>query len=83
MNYKSQKASGCARMRSGVSSMAAGGGVECLKSVKGVILDMCGVLYDSGEAGGEAIAGSVHAVRRSAQLIRLLINTADVLYTHL
>ncbi|XP_043087205.1 phospholysine phosphohistidine inorganic pyrophosphate phosphatase isoform X2 [Puntigrus tetrazona] len=51
-------------MRSSVSSMAAGSGTEWLRSVKGVILDMCGVLYDSGEGGGQAIPGSVEAVRR-------------------
>ena len=34
------------------------------KSLKGVILDMCGVLYDSGEDGGVAISGSVNAVKR-------------------
>jgi len=33
-------------------------------SFKGVILDMCGVLYDSGEDGGTAIPGSVEAVNR-------------------
>ncbi|XP_062859589.1 phospholysine phosphohistidine inorganic pyrophosphate phosphatase [Trichomycterus rosablanca] len=37
---------------------------ECVKSVKGVILDMCGVLYDSGEGGGIPIKGSVEAVKR-------------------
>uniref|UniRef100_A0A671LLN1 Phospholysine phosphohistidine inorganic pyrophosphate phosphatase-like n=1 Tax=Sinocyclocheilus anshuiensis TaxID=1608454 RepID=A0A671LLN1_9TELE len=44
--------------------MAAGSSVEWLKSVKAVILDMCGVLYDSGEGGGQAIPGSGEAVRR-------------------
>ncbi|XP_050979911.1 phospholysine phosphohistidine inorganic pyrophosphate phosphatase [Labeo rohita] len=44
--------------------MAAGSSMEWLKSVKGVILDCCGVLYDSGEGGGQAIHGSVDAVRR-------------------
>ncbi len=38
--------------------------MEWLRSVKGVILDMCGVLYDSGEGGGQAIHGSVEAVKR-------------------
>ncbi|KAK3559772.1 hypothetical protein QTP86_020723 [Hemibagrus guttatus] len=37
---------------------------EFMRSVKGVILDMCGVLYDSGEGGGVPIEGSVEAVRR-------------------
>lgn len=37
---------------------------ECVSRVKGVILDMCGVLYDSGEGGGVPIEGSVEAVRR-------------------
>ncbi|TRY59404.1 hypothetical protein DNTS_004310 [Danionella cerebrum] len=39
-------------------------GLECLQGVKGVILDMCGVLYDSGEGGGTAIPGSVEALKR-------------------
>ncbi|XP_056433609.1 phospholysine phosphohistidine inorganic pyrophosphate phosphatase [Gadus chalcogrammus] len=34
------------------------------KSLKGVILDLCGVLYDSGEDGGTPIPGSVEAVKR-------------------
>ncbi|XP_046888091.1 phospholysine phosphohistidine inorganic pyrophosphate phosphatase isoform X2 [Hypomesus transpacificus] len=34
------------------------------KRLKGVVLDMCGVLYDSGEDGGVAISGSVNAVKR-------------------
>ncbi|XP_036427765.1 phospholysine phosphohistidine inorganic pyrophosphate phosphatase [Colossoma macropomum] len=37
---------------------------ECVRSLKGVILDMCGVLYDSGEGGGAPIEGSVEAVKR-------------------
>ncbi|XP_064169816.1 phospholysine phosphohistidine inorganic pyrophosphate phosphatase [Anguilla rostrata] len=37
---------------------------ECIKSLKGVVLDMCGVLYDSGEGGGIPIPGSVEAVKR-------------------
>uniref|UniRef100_W5K184 Phospholysine phosphohistidine inorganic pyrophosphate phosphatase n=1 Tax=Astyanax mexicanus TaxID=7994 RepID=W5K184_ASTMX len=37
---------------------------ESVRSVKGVILDMCGVLYDSGEGGGVPIEGSVEAVKR-------------------
>ncbi|KAL2078569.1 hypothetical protein ACEWY4_026254 [Coilia grayii] len=36
----------------------------CVKSLKGVILDMCGVLYDSGEGGGVPISGSIEAVKR-------------------
>lgn len=34
------------------------------RSLKGVILDMCGVLYDSGEGDGVAIPGSIEAVKR-------------------
>ncbi|XP_061763564.1 phospholysine phosphohistidine inorganic pyrophosphate phosphatase isoform X2 [Nerophis ophidion] len=34
------------------------------RSSKGVILDMCGVLYDSGEGDGVAIPGSVEAVKK-------------------
>ncbi|KAI5606705.1 phospholysine phosphohistidine inorganic pyrophosphate phosphatase, partial [Silurus asotus] len=37
---------------------------QCVREMKGVILDMCGVLYDSGEGGGVPIEGSVEAVRR-------------------
>ncbi|XP_066522338.1 phospholysine phosphohistidine inorganic pyrophosphate phosphatase isoform X2 [Hoplias malabaricus] len=37
---------------------------ESVRSIKGVILDMCGVLYDSGEGGGVPIDGSVAAVKR-------------------
>ncbi|XP_076855956.1 phospholysine phosphohistidine inorganic pyrophosphate phosphatase isoform X2 [Brachyhypopomus gauderio] len=37
---------------------------DCVRSLKGVILDMCGVLYDSGEGGGLPIEGSVEAVKR-------------------
>ncbi|KAM3591599.1 uncharacterized protein V6R79_004590 [Siganus canaliculatus] len=36
----------------------------CSKSLKGVILDMCGVLYDSGEGDGVAIHGSAEAVKK-------------------
>ncbi|XP_056626452.1 phospholysine phosphohistidine inorganic pyrophosphate phosphatase [Triplophysa dalaica] len=64
-------------MRSGVSSMAAGRSMEWVKSVKGVILDMCGVLYDSGEGGGKPIPGSVEAVERlmgSGLIVRFCTN---------
>lgn len=44
--------------------MADTGWPSCATSLKGVILDMCGVLYDSGEGDGVAIPGSVEAVRR-------------------
>ncbi|KAG9346071.1 hypothetical protein JZ751_007889 [Albula glossodonta] len=37
---------------------------DCVKNLKGVVLDMCGVLYDSGEGGGIPIPGSVEAVKR-------------------
>lgn len=37
---------------------------DSVKSLKGVILDMCGVLYDAGEDGGSPIPGSVEAVKR-------------------
>ncbi|CAL1599614.1 unnamed protein product [Knipowitschia caucasica] len=37
------------------------------QSLKGVILDMCGVLYDSGAGDGVAIPGSVEAVQRLKQ----------------
>ncbi|XP_027885268.1 phospholysine phosphohistidine inorganic pyrophosphate phosphatase [Xiphophorus couchianus] len=44
--------------------MADTGWPGCTKSLKGVILDLCGVLYDSGEGDGVAIPGSVEAVKR-------------------
>ncbi|KAK2884651.1 phospholysine phosphohistidine inorganic pyrophosphate phosphatase [Channa argus] len=44
--------------------MADSGWPGCAKSLKGVILDMCGVLYDSGEGDGVAIAGSIEAVKK-------------------
>ncbi|XP_029954812.1 phospholysine phosphohistidine inorganic pyrophosphate phosphatase [Salarias fasciatus] len=36
----------------------------CAKSLKGVILDLCGVLYESGEGDGVAIPGSIEAVKK-------------------
>ncbi|XP_028332179.1 phospholysine phosphohistidine inorganic pyrophosphate phosphatase isoform X1 [Gouania willdenowi] len=36
----------------------------CVSELKGVILDLCGVLYDSGEGDGVAIPGSVEAVNK-------------------
>ncbi|XP_011615454.1 phospholysine phosphohistidine inorganic pyrophosphate phosphatase isoform X2 [Takifugu rubripes] len=44
--------------------MAAKGWPVCSKSLKGVILDLCGVLYDCGEGGGVAISGSVEALKK-------------------
>ncbi|XP_029933355.1 phospholysine phosphohistidine inorganic pyrophosphate phosphatase [Myripristis murdjan] len=44
--------------------MADSSWTDSAKSLKGVILDMCGVLYDSGEGGGTPIAGSVEAVKK-------------------
>nr|XP_057918711.1 phospholysine phosphohistidine inorganic pyrophosphate phosphatase [Doryrhamphus excisus]XP_057918712.1 phospholysine phosphohistidine inorganic pyrophosphate phosphatase [Doryrhamphus excisus]XP_057918713.1 phospholysine phosphohistidine inorganic pyrophosphate phosphatase [Doryrhamphus excisus] len=44
--------------------MADTGWSSCARSLKGVILDMCGVLYDSGEGDGVAIPGSIEAVRK-------------------
>ncbi|KAG7492646.1 hypothetical protein MATL_G00016870 [Megalops atlanticus] len=44
--------------------MAAKEWTDCIKNLKGVVLDMCGVLYDSGEGGGIPIPGSVEAVKR-------------------
>ncbi|XP_067286298.1 phospholysine phosphohistidine inorganic pyrophosphate phosphatase [Pseudorasbora parva] len=64
-------------MRRSVVSMAAGSRLECVRSVRGVVLDMCGVLYDSGEDGGHAIAGSVAAVQRltdSGLIVRFCTN---------
>ena len=42
--------------------MAAWG--ERLAGVRGVLLDISGVLYDNGEGGGKVIAGSLEAVAR-------------------
>lgn len=36
----------------------------CSRCLKGVILDLCGVLYDCGESGGVAIPGSIEALRK-------------------
>lgn len=47
--------------------MAAAEWPDCSKKLKGVILDMCGVLYDSGEGDGVAIPGSIEAVQRLKQ----------------
>ncbi|XP_070846599.1 phospholysine phosphohistidine inorganic pyrophosphate phosphatase [Chaetodon trifascialis] len=44
--------------------MADAGWPGCAKSLKGVILDLCGVLYDSGEGDGVAISGSIEAVKK-------------------
>ncbi|XP_041818876.1 phospholysine phosphohistidine inorganic pyrophosphate phosphatase [Chelmon rostratus] len=44
--------------------MADAGWPGCARSLKGVILDMCGVLYDSGEGDGVAISGSIEAVKK-------------------
>lgn len=46
------------------SAMAETGWPGCASSLKGVILDLCGVLYDSGEGGGVAIPGSVEALKK-------------------
>ncbi|XP_051523893.1 phospholysine phosphohistidine inorganic pyrophosphate phosphatase [Myxocyprinus asiaticus] len=64
-------------MRRRVISMAVVSSMECVKSVRGVILDMCGVLYDSGEGGGQPIHGSVQAVKRlmdSGLIVRFCTN---------
>uniref|UniRef100_A0A3Q2UC45 Phospholysine phosphohistidine inorganic pyrophosphate phosphatase n=1 Tax=Fundulus heteroclitus TaxID=8078 RepID=A0A3Q2UC45_FUNHE len=45
-------------------AMADTGWPGCAKSLKGVILDLCGVLYDSGDGDGVAIPGSIEAVKR-------------------
>lgn len=53
-------------MRTGFdsSAMADASWPGCAKSLKGVVLDLCGVLYDSGEGGGSAISGSVEALKK-------------------
>lgn len=49
---------------SALRNMADTGWPGCAKNLKGVILDLCGVLYDSGEGGGVAIPGSIEAVKK-------------------
>ncbi|RVE59744.1 hypothetical protein OJAV_G00191670 [Oryzias javanicus] len=64
-------------MRIRRSNMAAMGWPDCAKSLKGVILDLCGVLYDSGEGDGVAISGSAAAVKKlkeSDLLLRFCTN---------
>ncbi|XP_042075679.1 phospholysine phosphohistidine inorganic pyrophosphate phosphatase isoform X1 [Haplochromis burtoni] len=51
-------------MRTNHFGMADSGWPGCAKSLKGVILDLCGVLYDSGEGDGVAIPGSIEAVKK-------------------
>ncbi|XP_020567832.1 phospholysine phosphohistidine inorganic pyrophosphate phosphatase [Oryzias latipes] len=51
-------------MRIAFSNMADASWPECAKCLKGVILDLCGVLYDSGEGDGVAIPGSAAAVKK-------------------
>ncbi|XP_054585035.1 phospholysine phosphohistidine inorganic pyrophosphate phosphatase isoform X3 [Eptesicus fuscus] len=58
--------------------MAAWG--DRLAGVRGVLLDISGVLYDSGEGGGRPIAGSVEAVarlRRSGLKVRFCTNESQ------
>uniref|UniRef100_A0A8D1W717 Phospholysine phosphohistidine inorganic pyrophosphate phosphatase n=1 Tax=Sus scrofa TaxID=9823 RepID=A0A8D1W717_PIG len=58
--------------------MAAWG--ERLAGVRGVLLDISGVLYDGGEGGGAAIAGSVEAVarlKRSQLKVRFCTNESQ------
>ncbi|XP_059517758.1 phospholysine phosphohistidine inorganic pyrophosphate phosphatase isoform X1 [Myotis daubentonii] len=58
--------------------MAAWG--ERLAGVRGVLLDISGVLYDSGEGGGRPIAGSVEAVarlKRSGLKVRFCTNESQ------
>lgn len=52
------------RMRTNPFAMADSDWPVFAKSLKGVILDLCGVLYDSGEGDGVAIPGSVEAVKK-------------------
>ncbi|XP_036121081.1 phospholysine phosphohistidine inorganic pyrophosphate phosphatase isoform X1 [Molossus molossus] len=51
-----------------------------LAGVRGVLLDISGVLYDSGEGGGKPIAGSVDAVarlKRSGLKVRFCTNESQ------
>uniref|UniRef100_F7I464 Phospholysine phosphohistidine inorganic pyrophosphate phosphatase n=1 Tax=Callithrix jacchus TaxID=9483 RepID=F7I464_CALJA len=53
---------------------------ELLAGVRGVLLDISGVLYDSGAGGGTAIAGSVEAVarlKRSQLKVRFCTNESQ------
>uniref|UniRef100_A0A665WPS9 Phospholysine phosphohistidine inorganic pyrophosphate phosphatase n=1 Tax=Echeneis naucrates TaxID=173247 RepID=A0A665WPS9_ECHNA len=57
--------------------MADAGWPGCSKSLKGVVLDMCGVLYDSGEGDGVALPGSspsVEALKASDLQLRFCTN---------
>lgn len=57
--------------------MADTGWPGCARSLKGVILDMFGVLYEGGEGDGTAIPGSIEAVRKlkeSDLLLRFCTN---------
>lgn len=53
---------------------------ELLAGVRGVLLDISGVLYDGGEGGGAAITGSVEAVarlKRSRLKVRFCTNESQ------
>lgn len=58
------------RMRTNHFGMADSGWPGCAKSLKGVILDLCGVLYDSGEGDGVAIPGSIESVKKWVKILR-------------
>ena len=42
-----------------------------VRKIEGVLIDITGVLYNSGEEGGEVIPGSVQAIERYALLSSL------------
>lgn len=44
--------------------MSGGNWVASCSTIKGFLLDISGVLYDSGDDGGKAIPGSVDALDR-------------------
>ncbi|XP_066095757.1 phospholysine phosphohistidine inorganic pyrophosphate phosphatase isoform X2 [Saccopteryx bilineata] len=59
---------------------------ERLAGVRGVMLDISGVLYDSGEGGGKPITGSVEAVarlQRSGLKVRFCTNESQKSRKHL
>lgn len=64
----------------GVQRDAMAAWAERLAGVRGVLLDISGVLYDSGAGGGAAIAGSVEAVarlKRSPLKVRFCTNESQ------
>lgn len=45
--------------------------LKVVKDFQGIVLDIAGVLYDSGEGDGVAIPGSIEAVKRWKNIFKL------------